>query len=101
MFLILVKFVLGLNLGDVQILLRDLRCSDIGSESGELLLNVVDLGELSSQSLDVVLEGVGVLTNQSCHGLGVVLELGELGVADPVSKTGLGSTEVILHGKQL
>ena len=94
--LILVKFGLGLNLFNVKILLGHLRSSDIGSESSQLLLDLVDLGELSSQRLDEVLESIGVLSNQSGHSLCVVLKLGELGVADPVTEAGFATAEVIL-----
>lgn len=101
MFLIFVEFVLSLSLGNVKIFLSDLSLSDIRSESSKFLVNLGDLTKLSSQLLDVVLENVGVLTSESGHGLGMILELGELGVADSVSKACFATTEVILDWEQL
>jgi len=101
LFLIFGKFVLSFSLGDVKIFLSDLGLSDVGSESGEFLFNLGDLSELSSQLLDVVLEDIGVLTSESGHGLSMILELGELGVADSVSKASFATTEVILDREQL
>ena len=73
---------------------------DIGSQGSEFLIDLIDSAILLGQGVDVVSDGVGVLPHQSGHGVGVVLELGKLGVADPVSEAGVCAAEVVLIGEQ-